>query len=938
MITHLSYPKVIILILLSLLLVTNGQFAAEKVTLQELRAINSVGEPVLLGKTVTVEGTVVVNTGEWHDSANYFAIIDSNDPPYGVLVYLPGTTTPQVLAGDRIKVTGEVSTRGYSTDYGTTVIIPQSPDDITILNHGLLVIKGYPILTDVTDRIAQRYEGSLVQIEGRLSQYVNSGITRGFWLDGSRDGNIEDCQGSIYIKFYNYAGIDISHLHNGSYVIVIGVLLRSDGRHGEYYIRLICQNGIIEDLSRTRPPGPDEKPPGLTYKLEPPSRIETCGLFELTGFKTSLPLLREMYPDWKPDGSGILLTLGKEKGARITQETAETNLFLLQFTGGVEPQQLTYEFYPHAFPRWSLDGKQIAYAAAPNIDDLQGNWDIFIWNFKDKPVQVTDSPSYETALSWSPEGDSLIYTSNIDGNWDLWWHPLKEIAVQLTIDPADENYPDWSQKGLLFQKRGNDGRFNIWRAQIEFADSIPRLIKQTCLTSDLNGNNVYPRWSPKADKIAFMSSACGSWDLWLMDSDGENKHRLTNLPGNELYPAWDPTGRRLAFVRGDEEPALWILDVKQAIKMEIPFEHPLPVNVQSLELPPSLEEAPIRKITWPLLTQPVFVAPGENFFIKLRDINSKKLTVRLTSPNSQWEIPDVKFANELNIKIPPDFEAGMYDLTILTDRIIDSQSRSVIVTEPKSDFCFAIITDVHLNNHFVGEGNEYLMRIIKRLNEVKPDFAVFTGDLALKNTDTYRNDYPQIYNILLEYARFPIFAAMGNHDGKVSGSINGFNYWQAFIGPLYYSFKFGNWKFLILNTYDHPQFPTENGVIGEEQLKWLEGQLQIAQDKGEPTAVFLHHNPFDTRWVFFDDGRNRLRDLLEVYGVGYVFAGHRHTDQLDESVTTIIITTRTAQMATEGQIGYRLVTVEGSCISNLHKHMPKESWGIININRIEENF
>lgn len=928
MITHLSYPKVIILILLSLLLVTNGQFAAEKVTLQELGEINSVGEPVLLGKTVTVEGTVVVNTGEWHDSANYFAIIDSNDPPYGVLVYLPGTTTPQVLAGDRIKVTGEVSTRGYSTDDGTTVIISQSPNDITILNHGLLVIKGYPIPTDVTGEIAQRHEGSLVQVEGRLSQHDNNGITRGFWVDGSRDGNIEDSQGKIYIKFYNYAGIDISHLHNGSYVIVTGVLLRSDGRHGEYYIRPTYQGSIVEDPARTRPPGPEEKPPGLTYKLEPPKRIKTYGLFELAGFKTSLPLLREMYPDWKPDGSGILLTLGKEKGARITQETAETNLFLLQFTGGSEPQQLTYESYPHAFPCWSPDGKRIAYAAAPNIDDLQGNWDIFIWDFEDKPVQVTDSPSYETALSWSPEGDSLIYTSNINGNWDLWWHPLKGTAVQLTTDLADEGYPDWSQKGLLFQKRGNDGRFDIWRAQIEFVDSIPRLIKQTCLTLDLNGNNVYPRWSPKADKIAFMSSACGSWDLWLVDSDGENKHRLTNLPGNELYPAWDPRERWLAFVRGDEEPGLWVLDVEQAIEMEIPFEHPSSVNVQPPELAWSLEKAPIQKITWPLLTQPVFVAPGENFAIKLRGINSKKLTVRLTSPNSQWEISDVKFADELNIEIPVDFEAGMYDLTILTDRIIDFQPRSVIVIDPKSDFCFAIITDVHLNNQFVGEGNEYLMRIIKHVNEVKPDFAVFTGDLV-ENTDTYGNDYSQLYNILLEYARFPIFVAMGNHDGQVSGDTNGFNYWQAFMGHLYYSFKFGNWKFLVLNTYDHPQFPTADGVIGEEQLKCLEGQLQIAQDKGEPTAVFLHHNPFDTRWVFFDEGRNRLRDLLEVYGVSHVFAGHRHTDQLDESVTTIIVTTRTAQAATEDRVGYRLVTVKGSYITNLHKHMPKESWRII---------
>lgn len=70
---------------------------------------------------------------------------------------------------------------------------------------------------------------------------------------------------------------------------------------------------------------------------------------------------------------------------------------------------------------------------------------------------------------------------------------------------------------------------------------------------------------------------------------------------------------------------------------------------------------------------------------------------------------------------------------------------------------------------------------------------------------------------------------------------------------------------------------------------------------------------------------------MEVYGVSHVFDDHRHSDQLDDSVTTIIITTGTAQKATEDRVGYRLVNVKGSYINSLHKHMPKESWGIFNI-------
>ncbi len=45
-------------------------------------------------------------------------------------------------------------------------------------------------------------------------------------VDGSQDVNIEDGQGAMYLKFYNYAGIDISALHNGSYVVATGILLK----------------------------------------------------------------------------------------------------------------------------------------------------------------------------------------------------------------------------------------------------------------------------------------------------------------------------------------------------------------------------------------------------------------------------------------------------------------------------------------------------------------------------------------------------------------------------------------------------------------------------------------------------------------------------------------------------------------------------------------
>jgi acylaminoacyl-peptidase len=70
----------------------------------------------------------------------------------------------------------------------------------------------------------------------------------------------------------------------------------------------------------------------------------------------------------------------------------------------------------------------------------------------------------------------------------------------------------------------------------------------------LQGHASSPRWSPDGARIAYFDSTEGELDLWLMNADGSNKRKLTNLErsnaflgptGNEL--SWSPDGKQLAF-------------------------------------------------------------------------------------------------------------------------------------------------------------------------------------------------------------------------------------------------------------------------------------------------------------------------------------------------------------------------------------------------------
>jgi Tol biopolymer transport system component len=59
-----------------------------------------------------------------------------------------------------------------------------------------------------------------------------------------------------------------------------------------------------------------------------------------------------------------------------------------------------------------------------------------------------------------------------------------------------------------------------------------------------------PSWSPGGGRIAYQSDPAGEYDLWVMNADGSNQHRILRDPGwDDEQPSWSPDGRRLVFAR-----------------------------------------------------------------------------------------------------------------------------------------------------------------------------------------------------------------------------------------------------------------------------------------------------------------------------------------------------------------------------------------------------
>ena len=68
--------------------------------------------------------------------------------------------------------------------------------------------------------------------------------------------------------------------------------------------------------------------------------------------------------------------------------------------------------------------------------------------------------------------------------------------------------------------------------------------------------DTHPSWSPEGKRIAFMSDRDGhfnilggllNYEIYVMDADGGNPQNLTNDPNSDSTPSWSPDGERIAF-------------------------------------------------------------------------------------------------------------------------------------------------------------------------------------------------------------------------------------------------------------------------------------------------------------------------------------------------------------------------------------------------------
>ena len=137
--------------------------------------------------------------------------------------------------------------------------------------------------------------------------------------------------------------------------------------------------------------------------------------------------------------------------------------------------------------------------------------------------------------TWSADGKRVAFVSDgEDPNGDIYVIDLEtEEVTRLTDHLGADLLPQWSPKGdkILFIST----RFGLQQILTMNPDG-----SDTQSLSDGDHLDSTPSWAENGNSILFSSLRSGDSEIYVMAADGSQQTRLTESPGEDSFPTWVP--------------------------------------------------------------------------------------------------------------------------------------------------------------------------------------------------------------------------------------------------------------------------------------------------------------------------------------------------------------------------------------------------------------
>jgi dipeptidyl aminopeptidase/acylaminoacyl peptidase len=238
-----------------------------------------------------------------------------------------------------------------------------------------------------------------------------------------------------------------------------------------------------------------------------------------------------------PDGTLVVYSL--EQIDKATEKKF-TNLWIVP-TGRGRPRQFTFGDHVDRQPRWSPDGRSIAFLSN-RMDSKQYQIHIIpLAGGEARPVTRLDG-TFDT-IEWSPDGRSIVFCFRKKSREAL-AREKDDIKRELGVvaHTVDRVFFKLDGSGLLPKQR-----LHIWKLNTDNR-------RVTQLTRGDRYEELCPSWSPDGRSIVFVSNRHRDPDLnpehqniYIMPASGGRLRKVPTPVGMKFAPGFSPDGSRIAY-------------------------------------------------------------------------------------------------------------------------------------------------------------------------------------------------------------------------------------------------------------------------------------------------------------------------------------------------------------------------------------------------------